>query len=51
MERQPTNLYNKYLLLLTEYKDKQADRQAEYAVTEEVLWALKRAIFLMQSVR
>jgi hypothetical protein len=45
------NFYNKYLSLLTEYTDEQADRQAECAVTGEVLWALKSAVFLMQSVR
>jgi hypothetical protein len=40
------NFYNKYLLLLEEY----TDRQAECAVTGEVLWALNRAIFLRQGV-
>jgi hypothetical protein len=44
------NFYNKYLLLLTEYTDEQADRQAECAVTGKMLWALKREVFLMQSV-
>jgi hypothetical protein len=45
------NFYNKYILLLTEYTDEQSGRQAEIAVTDVVLWALKRAAFLMQSVR
>jgi hypothetical protein len=36
------NFYNKYLLLLTEY----TDRQAECVVIGETLWALKIAICL-----
>jgi hypothetical protein len=40
------NFCNKYVLLLGEYIDK----QAECTVTGEVLWALKRAIFLRQGV-
>jgi hypothetical protein len=38
------NFYNKYLLL-TEYTDKQAGREAECAVTREVLFRVKGPYF------
>jgi hypothetical protein len=37
--------------VLTDYTDEQAGRQAEYAVTAEMLWVLKRAVFLRQNVQ
>jgi hypothetical protein len=43
------NFNNKYLLMLgEEYTDEQAARQAEFAITGEVLWAPKRSLFLRQ---